>query len=170
MPKTALLIIAQDRYQDVELEGTRKGLTEAKFTVVIGSSKEGTCTGKFGGEEDATIAMKDVEVSDYDRIAFIGGPGAANLWQDKEAKRIAKEANDAGMPLGAICIAPKIIVASEALAGRKATVWNLDGDQAGFLGLHDVHYIDKDIVIDGNIITANGVDASVEFGKKFAKL
>lgn len=167
---TALLIIAQDRYQDKELEGVRKGLEKAKFEVIIGSSKKGTCTGKFGGTEEATVAMKDVDVRDYDRIAFIGGPGAANLWQDKDAKKIAQDANDAGMPLGAICIAPKILVAAEVLAGRKATVWNLDGDQSGFLGLHDVHYIDEPVVIDKNIITGSGVDASEEFGVKFAQL
>jgi protease I len=168
--KPALLIIAQDRYQDKELDGTRQGLEDAGFEIVLASSKKGTCTGKFGGTEEATVAMKDIDVSEYDRIAFIGGPGAANLWQDKDAKRIAQDANDAGMPLGAICIAPKILAAAEVLGGRKATVWNLDGDQAGFLGLHDVHYIDQPVVIDGNIITGNGPEAAEEFGKKLGEM
>ena len=166
----ALLIIAQNGYQDVELDGTRKGLLEANFEVVLGSTKKGPCVGKFGGEEKATVAMKDVKVSDYDRIAFIGGPGAGNLWQDNDAKRIAKDAADANMILGAICIAPKILAAAEVLTGKKATVWNEDGDQEGFLAMHDVHYTGETVTIDENIITANGPKAAVEFGKKLAAM
>ncbi len=168
--KKALLIIAKAGFQDVELSGTRDGLVDAGFDVVLASTEAGQCVGKFGGEEEATVALKDVNVKDYDRIGFIGGPGAANLWQNAEAKRIAQDTVKAKKPLGAICIAPKILAAAEILAGKKATVWNEDGDQAGFLALHDVEYTGEAVTVDGLIVTGNGPGAAVEFGRRLATL
>jgi protease I len=168
--RNALLIIAKLGYQDVELDGVRDELEAAGFSVTLASTQEGECTGKFGGEEHAEFALDDVNVKDYDRVGFIGGPGAANLWQNAEAKRIAQDAVKAKKPLGAICIAPKILAAAEVLVGKKATVWNKDGDQEGFLAMHDVHYTGEPVTVDGLIVTGNGPEASEEFGKVFANL
>lgn len=168
--RPALLVIAQKGYQDVELKGTRDGLVARGFSVVLASTKAGECIGKYDGRETADVALKDVNVTDYDRIAFIGGPGMMQAWQDEAMKRIAREAAAKGLPLGAICIAPKILVAAEVLAGKRATVANADGDQEGFLALHDVLYTGDDITVEGRIITANGPDAAKEFGKKFASM
>lgn len=168
--KQALLVIAQKGFQDVELNGTRDGLVEAGFEVILGSTEAGECIGKFGATETAAIALKDVNVKDYDRIGYIGGPGAANLWQNDEAKRIARETVKAKKPLGAICIAPKVLAAAEVLTGKKATVWNEDGDQAGFLAMHEVEYTGEEVTVDGLIVTGNGPKAAVEFGRRFAAL
>ena len=168
--KKALLIIAKQGFQDVELQGTRDGLTDADFDVILASTEAGPCIGKFGGEEDAAIVLKDVNVKDYDRIGFIGGPGAAQLWQNAEAKRIAQDTVKAKKPLGAICIAPKILAAAEVLVGKKATVWNEDDDQAGFMALHDCEYTGEDVTVDGLIVTGNGPKAAEEFGRVFAGL
>lgn len=168
MSRNALLIIAQQGFQDVELNGTRDGLVDAGFDVILASTEAGTCVGKFGAEEEAAVTLKNVNVQDYDRIAFIGGPGAATLWQNADAKRIAQDTVKAGKPLGAICIAPKILAAAEVLVGKKATVWNEDGDQAGFMALHDVEYTGEPVTVDGLIVTGNGPGAAIEFGRTFA--
>lgn len=170
MKRTALLIIAQKGFQDVELQGTRDGLIAAGFQVVLSSTEVGECTGKFGGQENAELTLAEVDVADYDRIGFIGGPGAANLWQNADAKRIAQDTVEAGKPLGAICIAPKILAAAEVLTGKKATVWNEDGDQAGFMALHDIEFTGEPVTVDGKIVTGNGPGAAVEFGRVFASL
>ena len=168
--KKALLVIAQKKFQDVELNGTRDGLIAAGFEVVLGSTEAGECVGKFGATENASVALSDVDVDDYDRVGFIGGPGASLLWQNAQAKRIAQDTVKAKKPLGAICIAPKILAAAEVLAGKKATVWNEDGDQAGFMALHDVEYTGEAVTVDGLIVTGNGPEAAKEFGRTFAVL
>jgi len=89
------------------------------------------CTGEPTGEkrnvlvESARIArgeivnLKDVKGDDYDAFFLPGGFGAAkNLCTfatqgadcrvDPEVERVLKEANDAGKPIGFICIAPAI--------------------------------------------------------------
>src|SRR3989338_2226160 len=119
--KKALIIIAQQGYQDIELEGTRKGLLDAGFEVVLASTTPGVCTGKYGGTEQAAVAMKDVNVADYDRVAFIGGPGAFALRDNTDAWAVARATVAAGKPLRAICIAPMILAAAGVLQGKKAT-------------------------------------------------
>lgn len=168
--KKALLIIAQNGYQDVELDGTRRGLLDAGFEVVLGSTAAGLCAGKLGGTEQAVIAMKDVNVADYDRVAFIGGPGAATLKDDPEALRIARETFAAKIPLGAICIAPTILAAAGVLAGKKATVWDSEGEQITFLKQCGAEYSGESVTRDGLIVTGNGPKAAEEFGRMFAAI
>lgn len=169
--RTALIILAQQEFQDHEYEGTRKGLVDAGFVVVIGSKKKGECTGKFGGKVDAAIALKDVKVTDYDRIAFIGGPGAAAYASDHEALKIANDAVRANIPLGAICIAPTILAKARVLENRKATVWD-DGQGTQIAMLTDMGaiYTGDTITVDGLIVTGNGPEAAEEFGRAFASL
>jgi protease I len=168
--RKVLFIIAQQGYQDRELEGTRQGLVDAGFSVVLASTEAGECSGKFGGRELADVALRDVNVQDYDRIAFIGGPGAAALADDHEALRIANDAVRADVPLGAICIAPVILAKARVLTGRKATVWNLDGEQGAVLEKAGATYTGDLVTVDGKIVTGNGPEAAVEFGKTLAAL
>lgn len=165
---SVLLIIAKQGFQDVELEGTKKGLGDVSVT--IGSAEVGDCVGKFGGIVTADIALRDVNVSSYGRIAYIGGPGAGALKDDPDALRIAREAIAKKMPLGAICIAPTILAAAGVLDGKNATVWNKDGEQSVFLEKHGAHYTGEDVTVDGFIVTGNGPDAAVAFGEALAAI
>lgn len=169
MPR-ALLLIAQRGFQDIELNGTRKGLQAAGFDVVLGSKERGECIGKFGATEQATVAVRDVQVSDYDRVAFIGGPGAGAFKDDPEFLDLARKAAASGRPLGAICIAPTLLAAAGVLKGKKATVWNGDGEQGKFLESHGALYQAKNVVTEGTLVTADGPEAAQEFGNVLALL
>lgn len=166
----ALLVIAQHGYQDKELAGTRDGLLAAGFDVVLAAKEVGECTGKLGGTEQATVAMRDITVADYDRIAFIGGPGAGELASDPEALKLANDAYRADMPLGAICIAPTILAKAHALDGKRATVWDSEGKQISLLEEYGATYSGEEVTVDGNIVTGNGPNAAEEFGKTLAAL
>ncbi|MAE68445.1 MAG: DJ-1/PfpI family protein [Candidatus Peribacteraceae bacterium] len=169
MPK-ALIIIAQEGYQDKEYQGTRDGLEDAGNIIIIASKEVGSCSGSLGGSQEATVALKDVQVSDYDRIAFIGGPGAGALASNADALKIANDAYRANMPLGAICIAPTILAKAQVLDGKRATVWNGDGKQSEVLETYGAEYTGEAVTIDGNIVTGNGPGAAEEFGKTLAEL
>ena len=176
--KKALIIIAKSGYQDLEYEGTRKGLEDAGFEIIIAAKDAGACTGSLGGTEEATVAMRDVIVSDYDTIAFIGGPGAALLASDGDALKIANDAYRADMPLGAICIAPTILAKAQVLSGKRATVWNpspgsgqaQEPTPSQLLETYGAEYTGEAVTIDGNIVTGNGPAAAEEFGRTLAAL
>ena len=166
----ALIVIAQNGYQDVELKGTRDGLIEAGFEVELCSKEARECMGKFEGKEQAVVAMRDADVSRYDRFAFIGGPGAKELREDDEALDLARRIAKTGKVFGAICIAPTILAAAGVLDGKEAAVWNEDGDQGIYVEQFGVFFTGEHITIDGNIITADGPEVAVDFGKKLAAL
>lgn len=167
---SALLILAQKDYQDHEYAGTRKGLESAGYEIAVASSKAGKCRGKFGGKEKATLALKAVDISQFDKIAFIGGPGAIEFIKNPDAHRIAKEALEQGKKLGAICIAPAILASAGVLNGKKATVWNGDGRQSSFIESAGASFTGEDVTVDGDIVTANGPPAAERFGEVLAGL
>ena len=166
----AIIIIAQDGYQDVEYAGTRKGLEDAGFDIVVASSSAGACTGKLGGTVQATIGMRDVDLDDVDRVAFIGGPGAEVYAKHPDALRIAHEAAGRNMPLGAICIAPLILANAGVLRWKKATVWDENGKQRDLIEAAGATYTGEAVTVDGLIVTGNGPEAAEEFGRALAGL
>ena len=168
--KKALIVIAPQGYQDVELDGTLRGLRSAGFESVIASTEAGPCTGKFGGVQEAVLGMRDVAVADYDRFAFIGGPGAAVLAEHPDALALARGIAATGKVWGAICIAPTILAAAGLLKGKKATVWDAGGEQIRFLEKHGAVYTGEAVTVDGTLVTANGPKAAEEFGKTLAFL
>jgi len=176
--KTAILVIAQNGYQDVELAGTQNALLAAGFEVTIASKEEGTCAGKFGGTEEALLAMRDVDPLAYDVLAFIGGPSARALADDAEAIILVQSRVDSGKVLGAICVAPTILAAAGVLKGRHATVWDPSAssgqvpksdDPIRFIEERGAIYSSDSVTVDGMIITANGPDAAEEFGQRLAE-
>lgn len=165
-----IVIIAPEGYQDHEFEGTCSSLRDASFEITVGSREAGECHGKLGGTVQADIALRDIDVLQYNRIAFIGGPGAKAYDADPDALRIVREAFAAKKPLGAICIAPRILASAGVLKGKRATVWNLDGQQGSFLEEHGAQYVPESVVSDGMIVTADGPVVAAEFGKALASL
>lgn len=166
----ALIILAKEGYQDKEYEGTHVGLTSAGYEITVASTEEGECRGKFGGSVVSTTALRDVDVSKFEKVAFIGGPGAVALADDEDAKRIAQDAVRLEKKLGAICIAPIILARVGVLKGRRATVWDSGGIQAKLLQVEGAIYTGEDVTQDGDIVTANGPEAAEEFGRVFAGL
>lgn len=166
-----LLIIAKTGFQDLELQGTRDGLRAAGFTVELASSVKGPCTGKFGSTENAQYGFEEIDLGAYDRIAFIGGPGAEALSDAASAQHLARSVVQAQKPLGAICIAPTILAKAGVLKGKKATVWDDGkGTQIDLLERSGAEFAGSPVVVDGLIVTANGPEAAEEFGKIFASL
>ena len=165
-----LFIIAKENYQDHEYGASKKILEDAGIEVVTASKETGICKGAFGAETEATIAVADINVSDYDAIIFIGGAGAVGFQQDVQAHLTAQEAINRGKILGAICIAPTILAYAGVLEGKKVTVWNEDGKQAEILTKNGAEFVDQAVVVDGKIITGNGPPAAEEFGKKILEM
>jgi protease I len=168
--KRALIIVAQQGFQDHELEGTAKGLAAAGFELTLCSKEEGKCVGKFGTEVAAAVAMRDADTADFDTIAFIGGPGARALAEDEDALDLARRFSLRGKPMGAICIAPTILAAAGILNGKRVTVWNEDGEQEQMIKDAGATYTGDAVTIDGLLVTGNGPKAADEFGKALASI
>lgn len=170
MSKKILFIVAYEGYQQVEYNIPKQVLINTGNIVITGSTKRGSAIAKDGSTTEVEVLLEDIKVHDYDGIFFIGGPGALDDLDNEKSYSIARNANKANMPFGAICIATRILAKSGTLTGREATGWNGDGELAAIFKKYDVEYIKKPVVIDENIITAVGPDAAQDFGKAITQV
>lgn len=106
---------------------------------------------------------------DYGMLVLPGGiPGTPNLRACEPLCRALRSFAEAGRPLGAICAAPSILAELGLLEGRRATC------NPGFrhvLAEHGAMVVaDEPVVVDGNLVTSQGMGTAVEFGLAIVSL
>ena len=184
MTKKVLLVIASSGFQPVEYGVTRSVLEEAGCEVLIASDRLGEADAvgrviKMGVPHLPTLAkmqpptlrvfidfrLDEVKVENFDGIFIIGGSGALNHLNNLEMHRIVqKVAKQEDKFYGAICISPRILADAGVLKDRNVTCWNNDRQFQKMCDLVGASFVDEDVVVDENLITANGPDAAEEFG------
>lgn len=165
--RKVVVIVAAVNFQDEEFGQPFGLLTNLGATVKIACSRPGTAKGAFGRQVRPDLLTGDCKASDYDAVLFIGGAGAAEYFNSKEAHRIAREAAEGGKVLGAICIAPVILANAGVLKGKKATAFP---SETGRLSAQGAVLTRQDVVVDGKIVTASGPQAAKEFAETVARL
>lgn len=168
MMARVLFIIAKSNFRDEELSIPKK-LIEKRHSVEIASLTKGIAIGLLGMKVNVDISLEEAlrKINEYDAVVFVGGPGAQEYYKNEKALSIARNAFNFGKIVAAICIAPGILANSGVLKGKKATIWN--GKFIDILKKNGAIHIDKSVVVDGKIITANGPAAAEEFGKAVLK-
>ena len=162
-----LMVIANNGFQDYEFWIPFDMLNEAWVKVVIAAGKKWECVGVFGSKTIADKELDKVNWLEYDMVLFIGGGWAySQYFHDKEYLRIAKEAKK----IWAICITPMILSESGLFNGKNVTWWNQNGVQKKFIQDNWGFWVDKDVVVSGNIVTATGPDVAEEFARKCLEL
>ena len=169
--KKAILIIAFKDFQDQEYQQTRQELESAGVKVKVASSSLGKANGKFGAQVNIDMLIKQVDINQFDTVVFIGGPGMSAYLRHPGALNLARSTVSQKKILAAICIAPEILANAGVLQGRQATVWSSPDYQQPIQVLRKggARYLDQAVVIDGQIITANGPASAKDFGRAIVK-
>jgi 4-methyl-5(b-hydroxyethyl)-thiazole monophosphate biosynthesis len=95
----------------------------------------------------------------FDCVILPGGmPGTKYLMESKEVNALVVEHFNQNRLVAAICAAPSVLGELQLLQGKKATCFPGFEDQ-----LHGAEVLNQKAVADGNIITAKGLGAAVEF-------
>ncbi len=161
-------IILANGFKDIEYKKTRKVLEEAGVKVVtFGLSEE--VVGMDGLKVKVDHLIDDLNVSEFDAIILPGGdPGYKNLRDDARVINAIKEAYGEDKIVAAICASPTVLAKAGILKGKKATVWSSPVNRELIKEIEDAGaiYVDKKVVRDGNIITANGPWAAEEFANE----
>jgi len=168
--KKVLLVVAHEGFQHIEYGEPKRLLQGAGFDVMTASNKSGPATGDDESVTDVHCTLDEVKVGDYEGIFFIGGPGAMEHLDNEKSYTIARNAVEAHVPLGAICVSTRILAKSGVLKGHQATGWDGDGELLPLYQQHGVNYVKSDVVIDDAIVTAVGPNAAEEFGREILKL
>lgn len=171
--KKVLFIIASKDFQPIEYGMPRQILQDEDIKVVTASDnkdKLGNAISKDHSLVKVDLLLEDVNVKDFDGIFIIGGPGAMEHLDNDRTYRIIHEVDrEINKIYGAICISTRILANAGVLDGRQVTGWNEDKKLKSILDENGAHYINEDVVVDRNLITATGPDAAQEFGDAILK-
>ncbi|MBU3918962.1 DJ-1/PfpI family protein [Patescibacteria group bacterium] len=170
MAKIAI-IISFKNFRDEEYFIPKEIFENNGFEVKTISTEKGIAIGGDGGEAEVDLCLSHLDIDEFDALVFVGGPGAYAFIEDESVWHIIRQARDKGKFLAAICIAPAILAKAGVLEGKKATIWSssMDKKPIKILQENGAEYIDKAVVQDGKIITANGPSSAEEFGKSIVQ-
>jgi len=165
--KKVAFIIAFRGFKDEEYLKPKAVLESGGVEVETFSNKKGVAIGSEG-EGVVVKELDDLGVVNFHAIIFVGGPGALDSLDNEKSYAISKETLAQNKILAAICISPVILSKAGVLENKKATAWtsSLNKKPRQILKDNNAIFIDKDVIIDGNIITANGPSAANDFGQK----
>jgi protease I len=148
-----IAVVITNMFEDVEYTKPAETFKKAGHELVhIGLKAGETVKGKKEGtpvKVDKTA--KEVKVADFDALLIPGGYSPDKLRVDEHVVRFVKEFVESGKPVCSICHAPQLLINAQVLRGRKITGWKSlvqDIKNAG------AEFIDKEVVIDGNLISS----------------
>jgi protease I len=145
------LILSADRFEDSELRVPCERLRAEGIEVVIASMGMGTITGKHGYQVAVNKTLRQIDADDYDLLLVPGGNAPAVLRKEKEAVQIVKSFFEQKKPVAAICHGPQVLVAAGVMSNRRATCYRSVAREIQDAG---AIYEDREVVVDGNLITA----------------
>lgn len=157
------LVFGADEFEDLELFYPYYRLKEEGITAHVASMKKGTITGKHGYPIEVDVAFKDVNPADYDILVISGGRGPEKMRLDNHALEIARYFFKENKPVAAICHGPQVLISAGVIKGRKATCWIGIRDDVIAAG---AYYEDKEVVIDGNLVTSRSPADLHAFGRE----
>lgn len=169
--KKVLLVVAQNNYQPLEYSIPKGVLESAGIKAVTVSNQVGVAksTGNYNSTK-VDLSLENININDFEGLFFIGGPGALEYLDNEIAHNLLKTWQKTDKPYGAICISPRILAKAGVLKNKKATGWNGDGRLENLLLENGAIYINNSVVVDGNVITADGPISAEEFGKRIVEV
>jgi protease I len=161
-----LLFIAPGNFRDEELFDSKRELEARGAECVAASTRRGVFTGRMGGKAEATLAANEVKASDFDALAFVGGPGVEEHALDSNATvlSLARNFAAAGKIVGAICIAPRVLAAAGLVRGKRVTAFP-DEKTLSSLKKSGAVFVGSQCETDGRFVTANGPSSARAFGR-----
>jgi len=165
-------ILATDGFEQSELTEPRKALDEAGADTEIVSPKPGKVRGwkmkEWGEEVPVDQSLDEADPEDYDALVLPGGViNADALRLQPKAVNFVKDFFDEDKPVGVICHAPWTLIESGSARGHKMTSWpslKTDLTNAG------AHWVDEEVVVDGNLVTSRKPDDLPAFNREITKL
>ena len=152
-----IALFVENDFEDSELTGPLDALRAAGATVVIVGP---TAPTEFKGKKLGTVVTSELaagaaKAKDFDALVIPGGYAPDKMRMRHAMVDFTRDMNEAGKPIAAICHAASMLISANALKGKTLTCWPsiaLDVKNAGGM------YVDKPVVVDGNIITSRKPD------------
>jgi len=154
------LIISADDFEDTELLVPYYRFKEEGFDLAVASMIKGKIKGKHGYEVNVDKSLNEISPEDYDFLLLPGGRAPETVRKEKNALKIVKHFFEKSKPVFAICHGPQILISAGLLKGRHATCYRSVAPELKEAG---AIYEDKEVVVDGNLVTSRQPSDLPEF-------
>ncbi len=145
-----IAILAEDLYEDLELwYPLLRFREEGAEVVVVGTAKEHAS--KHGYPVPVDKVAGQVQAARFDAVVIPGGYAPDRMRRHPAMVSLVREAVNQGKVVAAICHAGWMLASAEVIQGKTVT---------GFFSIKDdlvhagAHYVDKEVVVDGNLVTS----------------
>ncbi|MDR1781395.1 MAG: DJ-1/PfpI family protein [Bacilli bacterium] len=162
-----IAMFMNDGFEDSEALVTRDLLIRAGLevdTIALFETKDIISSHNLPIKVD--YLLDDVRLSSYDVFILPGGKGSVHYYQSNSLSKELKQALKEHKTICAICAAPAYLAAIGLLKGYRATCYPSFEKE---LIENDVTLVKDGVVVDDNIITAQGMGVSFEFGLTIIK-
>ena len=149
-------ILAENNYEDQELWYPLIRLREAGAEVfVVGTGTADTYTSKHGYPIKVDGEADTVDANQFDLIVIPGGFAPDLMRRSPAMVDLVRQANQQGKLIAAICHAGWMLCSANVVRGRTVTGFKSIKDDLVNAG---AHYVDEEVVRDGNVITSRFPD------------
>ena len=164
--KIAVLVEAD--YQDMEVWFPIFRLREeGAEVVVVGTGSSTTYRGKYGYPITVDFSADQVHAEQFDGVVIPGGWAPDRLRQYKTVLDFVRKLFESGKPVAAICHAGSVLVSADLVRGKHLTSFNAIKDDLKNAG---ANWEDKEVVVDGNLVTSRRPDDLPAFMRAFIAL
>lgn len=165
-------ILVTDGFELSEMVKPRQALMDAGAQTFIISPKKlkvrGWSNGNWAPEFNVDKHLFTTNADEYDALLLPGGVmNPDNLRAIPQVIEFVKRIVETGKPIASICHGPWTLINAELVKGRTLTSWpsiKLDLVNAG------ANWVDKDVVVDGKLVTSRKPDDIPAFNKAMIEL
>lgn len=148
--KAAILI--DQLFQDSEVTEPKEKLEQAGFKVdVIGPNTTEEYVGKKGTKIKANKSIDEASASEYAALIIPGGWAPDKMRMNTKMVKFVEDINASNKPIACICHGGSMLVEAGVVKGKRLTSYvsiRTDLINAG------ARWQDKEVVVDGNLITS----------------
>ena len=157
-----LIFLPKKDFNEEEFNIIKKRLLKAGKQVFITSDDHSVCSGSKGMKVKSDTSFYNVNVNNFAAIILIGGAGSRSYWKNEPLHKIVKKFFDSKKIVAAICSSPIILAKAGILQNKKATCYSEDKMELISAG---IDYQEKNVVVDGNVVTAENAQSALQFAE-----
>ena len=159
-------VIFADGFEEIEGVSIVDVLRRGGVGVDIVGLDKLPIAGAHGVKFVCDMTLYDLEEEDYDMLVLPGGqPGVSNIEGNLKMREIIKRFDKKGKFIAAICAAPIALDAAEIVRGEFTCYPGCEKAVRG-----GSYVSDKNVVINGHIITSRGPATAMEFALELLKI